>query len=275
MEGGKETPKTAERKPSTYRGVGVGTKEKVSSGSYKAPTKKKAEPVSDPWEGSYKKSSEVKTTKTKTKAPTKPKAKAPARKKKSNKLDALLSDIRSEETSIERLDRISREKVAQRAAAAKAEKEKRTTDASKFASFKQKYISGGGTPVGALDAWQKRKMAKEEVQIDEKTLTKMEMKKREEIVKSMKDKASDFEKRYPGRGKEVMYATATKMAKRMAEQATELQPASQMKPKEKPLDTAAERQKYSNLKMMQMKQQQLQKQRLNLQKQGKLPLESN
>ena len=34
----------------------------------------------------------------------------------------------------------------------------------------------------------------------------------------MKDKTADFEKRYPGRGKEVMYATATKMAKRIAEQ---------------------------------------------------------
>ena len=58
----------------------------------------------------------------------------------------------------------------------------------------------------------------EEVQIDEKTLTKMEMKKREEIVKSMKDKEADFESRYPGRGREVMYATATKMAKKMVEQ---------------------------------------------------------
>ena len=28
----------------------------------------------------------------------------------------------------------------------------------------------------------------------------------------MKDKTADFEKRYPGRGKEVMYATATKQA---------------------------------------------------------------
>ena len=49
----------------------------------------------------------------------------------------------------------------------------------------------------------------------------MEMKKREEIVKSMKDKSADFEKRYPGRGKEVMYATATKMAKKMVEQMDE------------------------------------------------------
>ena len=30
----------------------------------------------------------------------------------------------------------------------------------------------------------------------------------------MKGKKSDFEKRYPGRGEEVMYATATKMAKK-------------------------------------------------------------
>jgi len=43
----------------------------------------------------------------------------------------------------------------------------------------------------------------------------------------MKDRAADFEKRYPGRGKEVMYATATKMAKKMAEQAMELQPKTQ------------------------------------------------
>jgi hypothetical protein len=110
-------------------------------------------------------------------------------------------------------------------------------------------------------------------QIDEKTLSTAETKKKEEIVKSMKDKASDFEKRYPGRGKEVMYATATKMAKKISEQALELQPKTQSK--EKPLDTNLERQKYANLKMMQQKQQQLQKQKLNLQKQGKIPLESD
>jgi len=57
----------------------------------------------------------------------------------------------------------------------------------------------------------------ESVKIDEKTLTAIETKKKEELVKSMKKNAADFEKRYPGRGKEVMYATATKMAKRMAE----------------------------------------------------------
>jgi hypothetical protein len=113
----------------------------------------------------------------------------------------------------------------------------------------------------------------EQVQIDEKTLTTAETKEKERIVKSMKDKAADFEKRYPGRGKEVMYATATKIAKKIAEQASGMQAPTQ-EPKEKPLDTAAERQKFANLRMMQQKQQQLQKQRLNLQKQGKLPLEN-
>ena len=54
-------------------------------------------------------------------------------------------------------------------------------------------------------------------QLQEKTLTPAETKKKEEIVKSMKSSASDFEKRYPGRGKEVMYATATKQAKKVAE----------------------------------------------------------
>jgi hypothetical protein len=162
MEGGDKTPsaaRTGTRKASTYRGAGVGTKERVSSGSYKGPEKKKAEPVADPWEGSG-------TTPPKAKSKTAPKAKAkPAAKpkatrtKKTSKLDDLLASVRSEE-----------------------------------------------------------------VQIDEKVLTSAETKKKEELVKSMKKSASDFETRYPGRGKEVMYATATKIAKKVAEQAFEMQP---------------------------------------------------
>ncbi len=214
VEGGDKTPaSTGARKASTYRGAGVGQKERVSSGSYTPPTKKKAEKPADPWEGSA-------TTPAKPKAKTKkasapkaaaPKAAAPAaaKKKRKSKLDSLLADIRSEET-----------------------------------------------------------------QLSEKTLSSAETKEKERIVKSMKDKSADFEKRYPGRGKEVMYATATKMAKKIAEQAMELQPKTQPQPKEKPLDTAIEKQKYSNLKMVQQKQQQLQRQKLNLQKQGRLPLES-
>jgi hypothetical protein len=52
----------------------------------------------------------------------------------------------------------------------------------------------------------------EEEGLEEKKMSKSKMKKREKFVKGMKGMAKDFEKRYPGRGKEVMYATATKMA---------------------------------------------------------------
>ena len=49
-------------------------------------------------------------------------------------------------------------------------------------------------------------------QIDEKKMTKEEMKKREEYVKGMKKSKKGFEERYGKRAKDVMYATATKMA---------------------------------------------------------------
>ena len=55
----------------------------------------------------------------------------------------------------------------------------------------------------------------EEFKLDEKTLTPAETKKKEEIVMSMKKKG-DFSK-YGKRAKEVMYATATKQAKKLAE----------------------------------------------------------
>ena len=49
----------------------------------------------------------------------------------------------------------------------------------------------------------------------EKKLTGAEKRKRETLVKGMK--GADWEERYPGRGEEVMYATATKKAKELAE----------------------------------------------------------
>jgi len=48
----------------------------------------------------------------------------------------------------------------------------------------------------------------------ERELSKGEMKKREKYAKGMKPMAKDFKKRYGDRGEEVMYATATKMAKK-------------------------------------------------------------
>lgn len=53
-------------------------------------------------------------------------------------------------------------------------------------------------------------------QFSERALTKSEEEKKEEIVKSMKDNKGDFKKRYGDDAKSVMYATATKIAKRVA-----------------------------------------------------------
>jgi len=191
MEGGDKTPsaaRTGTRKASTYRGAGVGTKEKVSSGSYKGPEKKTAEKPADPWEGS--------ATTPKAKTAPKPKAKSKAakpkatRSKKTSKLDDLLASVRSED-----------------------------------------------------------------VQIDEKVLTSAETKKKEELVKSMKKSASDFETRYPGRGKEVMYATATKMAKKIAEQAPEMQPKTSGQPdqQKKKMQQQQDRMRQQEVQIMQRK----------------------
>ena len=51
-------------------------------------------------------------------------------------------------------------------------------------------------------------------QIDERELTKGEAKKKEDYVMGMKKKLSGFKQRYGERAKSVMYATATKMAKK-------------------------------------------------------------
>jgi hypothetical protein len=177
---------------------------------------KKVEKPADPWEGSATTPAKVKakpTTKklvaAKTKAPAEAKPATPKR-KRTSKLDSLLSDIR-----------------------------------------------------------------KEEVEINEKILTDAETKKKEELVKSMKSQSADFEKRYPGRGKEVMYATATKMAKKIAEQMNN-EPSvatatSAVDNKKEIMDDK----KLANLKMLQQKKQQIDRQKLQLQRTDKLPLEAS
>ena len=202
MEGGDKTPSAAHtgtRKASTYRGAGVGQKEKVSSGSYKGPEKKTTEKPSDPWEGTA--TTPKKPAAAKPKAKAKPAAKPKAtpkaktsRVKKTSKLDDLLSSIRSESVSL-----------------------------------------------------------------DEKTLTAAETKKKEELVKSMKKSASDFESRYPGRGKEVMYATATKIAKKVAEQALEMQPRTSEQPdqQKKKVQQQQDRMRQQEVQILQRKLQAL------------------
>jgi hypothetical protein len=60
----------------------------------------------------------------------------------------------------------------------------------------------------------KKYLAKEEVELDERTLSSTEMETREKNVKGMKKNLSGFKDRYGSRAKDVMYATATKMAKK-------------------------------------------------------------
>ena len=60
----------------------------------------------------------------------------------------------------------------------------------------------------------KRQQTEEYQQVDERTLSSGEMEKREKYVKSMKKGLEGFKQRYGERAKEVMYATATKMAKK-------------------------------------------------------------
>jgi hypothetical protein len=254
MEGGDKKPApTAARKPSTYRGAGAGTKERVSSGSYTPPTKKKAEKPADPWKGSSTVPQKPKpkpkaekpsdpwegsaTTPAKPKAKTKkaaaPKAKAPAaakpKAKRKSKLDSLLADIRSEEFQIEALDKAFASMRSRGGRSAPPEErsvggEMNRKNKDYWADTLGKNRDRGK---GSKAARRAAALKKEEIQISEKTLTAAETKEKERIVKSMKSNAADFEKRYPGRGKEVMYATATKLAKKIAEQAMEIQPKGQ------------------------------------------------
>jgi hypothetical protein len=59
-------------------------------------------------------------------------------------------------------------------------------------------------------------IVKEESELEERTLTEPESKKKEEIVKSMKKNMQGFRDRYGDKGKSVAYATATKIAKEKA-----------------------------------------------------------
>jgi hypothetical protein len=64
--------------------------------------------------------------------------------------------------------------------------------------------------------YQKQKLMLDVIRqaIEERKLTPGEEEKREKYVKGMKKKSGEFEKRYGDKGKNVMYATATKMAKK-------------------------------------------------------------
>ena len=69
------------------------------------------------------------------------------------------------------------------------------------------------TKVEVLDFNDVNGVKRSEIDLEERSLTEPEMKKKEEIVKSMKKGIAGFKQRYGERAKEVMYATATARAK--------------------------------------------------------------
>ena len=224
IEGGDKTPNVAQtkvRKPSTYRGAGAGTKERLSSGSYTPPTQKKtkpAQPVSDPWEGS------VSTPKPAAKAAPKPKKAATVatqskpttqkpRAKKSNKLDDLLSNIRNE---------------------SKAE----------------------------LD--EKLNMRKAEMGTVIKDFYKSDAPQFKGRTKEERRKMAVAAKLTAERG-------GLKLGEQMVDEPVAPAPDPAIDKNKQNLD----KQKIANMKMLQQKQQTLQRQRLQMQKSGKLPLDVN
>jgi hypothetical protein len=82
---------------------------------------------------------------------------------------------------------------------------------------------GGSLPKGKKLERQKKTGVSAEsfdyvnIELDEKTLTSAETAKKEQIVKSMKKNFAGFKSRYGKDAKSVMYATATKQAKKVAE----------------------------------------------------------
>ena len=75
----------------------------------------------------------------------------------------------------------------------------------------QQSKSGAAKPTYVSTDSPTKKMKKEEY-VNEKIMTSTEKEKREKIVKSMKKDVTGFKNRYGNRAKDVMYATATKMA---------------------------------------------------------------
>jgi hypothetical protein len=234
IEGGDKTPSTAHTKSktsSTYRGAGVGQREKVSSGSYTPPTKKKAEKPADPWKGSATTPQKPKpkpkaekpadpwegsaTTpakpKAKTKKATAPKAKAPAaaatKRKRKSKLDSLLADIRSEQFQID---------------------EKITAKTDMGAAIKDFYSSKSPQLAGRTKE-QRRKAAIAAV------------------------------------------LTARRGGRKLGEQMDDETSNPSLDKNKQTLDKT----KFANLKMLQQKKQQLERQKLQMQKSGKLPLEAD
>jgi hypothetical protein len=140
----------------------------------------------------------------------------------------------------------------------------------------------GGKPKGKkLERQRKTGVSAESFNIDERALDATETKEKERIVKGMKKNLAGFRARYGDRAKEVMYATATKNAKdgmNTSKSDRRYGVEEAVMPGEEapsPVGDKNKNQQLNSIKVMQQKQRQLQLQRFNLQKQGKLPIDAH
>ena len=105
------------------------------------------------------------------------------------------------------------EKEIEKAKAKSQGKEKADVAAAAVQAVKQEQTH---TKVQVIDMTDANEIKVSTIDLEERSLTEPEAKKKEEIVKSMKKKMSGFKERYGERAKSVMYATATRIAKEKA-----------------------------------------------------------
>ena len=146
----------------------------------------------------------------------------------------------------------------------------------------------GGKPKGKkLERQRKTGVSAESFNIDERALDATETKEKERIFKAIKPSklAKSYPEKSPKEIKSLRYAISTKSAKRNMDTSVSdrrygveeaMMPGSEVEDQNKNNVTSiADKQKLANLKAMEQKQRQLRLQRFNLQKQGKLPLDTN
>jgi hypothetical protein len=130
----------------------------------------------------------------------------------------LMESMQVIEEDVEQLDELSAGTMKSYIKGAKADKSaQQDQKSSAIAADDHKTASDSAQVIAKRNAGIKTAKAKlnaEEVELAERTLSEPEMKKREEVVKSMKKGIEGFKDRYGDRAKEVMYATATKIAKK-------------------------------------------------------------
>jgi hypothetical protein len=146
----------------------------------------------------------------------------------------------------------------------------------------------GGKPKGKkLERQKKTGVSAESFNIDERALDSTETMEKERIFKAIKPSklAKSYPEKSPKEIKSLRYAISTKSAKRNMDTSVSdrrygveeaMMPDSEVEDQNRNNVTSiADKQKLANLKAMEQKQRQLRLQRFNLQKQGKLPLDTN